>query len=240
MKDNNTTRISAYIQTEVKGKADYSSIKEKGWTVYYYLLSISLFNDDEQHRYVYKNTINISQASRDLKISRTTFYSSIDKLEKEGLIQVSGSKEYYRLPIKSCWAQLSRDLLTELLAYSTTGATIDLLRTYLFCNVIYSKYGNVKRFTKRNLVRCLNHNDTDTDAYRRVQICLDLLEKWGLVVLNTTAKESDGFTYEEYIIKDLSKESGVLDKRKQIRENEMNSPLGLTEEEIREVQEAMV
>ena len=86
MKDNNTTRISAYIQTEVKGKADYSSIKEKGWTVYYYLLSISLFNDDEQHRYVYKNTINISQASRDLKISRTTFYSSIDKLEKEGLI----------------------------------------------------------------------------------------------------------------------------------------------------------
>lgn len=54
-------------------------------------------------------------------------------------------------------------------------------------------------------------------------------------MLNTTAKESDGFTYEEYIIKDLSKESGVLDKRKQIRENEMNSPLGLTKEEIREV-----
>jgi hypothetical protein len=55
---------------------------EVSWIIYYYLLSISHYNYDEEHRYVYKNEFNVSQLSRDLDFSRPYYYAILEKLKK--------------------------------------------------------------------------------------------------------------------------------------------------------------
>lgn len=140
MKDNSDTRVSAMMHTEVSSAAQYKKLKEKNWIVYYYLLTLSKYNDEEKHRYVYRDNFNISQASKHLGIGRSTFYDSLDKLRSAGLIIPSHNSNYYTIPIKNGWAQISKDLLVQLLGYSKTQG-IDLLRTYLFCKIIYEIYG---------------------------------------------------------------------------------------------------
>ena len=53
--------IDAIIHNKPEMAKSYKKITEKQWTVYYYLLSVSVYNnkDREDHRYVYKSSINI-------------------------------------------------------------------------------------------------------------------------------------------------------------------------------------
>lgn len=104
MKDTTITRISAVMHTEPKEANCYKTIKEKNWVVYYFLLSISNYNNEEKHRYVYRSQFNISLVSKNLGISRSTFYTSLEKLEKVGLLEPNMNKDYYIIPIKSSWA----------------------------------------------------------------------------------------------------------------------------------------
>ena len=77
----NTRGVKAYISDSNTTNCA-KGIPKKHWVVYYYLLSISKWNykDKEQHRYVYKKDVNISEISKRLKVSRTTYYSAIENL----------------------------------------------------------------------------------------------------------------------------------------------------------------
>jgi hypothetical protein len=107
---------------------------------------------------------------------------------------------------------------------------IDLLRTYLFCKMIYENEP-YKPFTKRNLVRCLGHNETDTTAYADVEVYLDLLESWKLIYLNKVIKTDELGEHNLYNIAKVETESSTLKRRFIERLNEYNNPYGLTPEE---------
>jgi hypothetical protein len=108
--------------------------------------------------------------SRELKFSRPYFYTIIDKLKKQGLLDLTYDKEAYIFPILSTTVQIDQEVFQALLGYAPQLG-VDLLRTYLFLCIVDSKG---KRFTRRNIVKCLGHDDTTEGFYRMVDVYLDL------------------------------------------------------------------
>lgn len=85
-----------------------------------------------------------------------------------------------------------------------------MLKTYLFLCIVANKQ---KRFTRRNIVKCLGHDDTTEDSYKKIDLYLDLLEKWELVYLRENAKTDEVLgTFKEYSIEKLNKTSQYLEK----------------------------
>lgn len=231
MKDTTKTRISTIMHTEPAAAQQYKkSLKEKNWIVYYFLLSISNYNSEENHRYVYRNQFNISMISKSLGISRSTFYTSLEKLEKAKLLIPNLNKDYYAIPISSSWAQIHQDLLISLLGYSKTQG-IDLLRTYLFCLMLFEKSAVNRGFTRRNLIRCLGHSENDDIMYERVEVYLDLLEQWKLIYVNVETITDNLGKHEIFHLACVNKNSEILSKRLNQRLIEKQNPYGLTKEE---------
>lgn len=226
-------KVRAIMHTETAEGNRYKNIKEKNWIVYYYLLSLSHYNGDEDHRFVYREEFNIAAAARDLKISRTTFYTSLEKLEKAGLIKQSHNKDFYTIPIRYSWPQLSKNLLNGLLGYSNVIG-IDLLRTYLFL-IIYSEKYYSKKFTRRNLIRCLGRDENNVEMYRRVEVYLTLLESWNLVNLRQEIETDELGEHVLYSVVKVYKTSDYLDRILETRIDEANSVYGLTKEEENDV-----
>lgn len=54
----NAKQMEKYKVT--RNKKNKNSNGEVSWIIYYYLLSISHYNYDETHRYVYKNELNVT------------------------------------------------------------------------------------------------------------------------------------------------------------------------------------
>jgi DNA-binding MarR family transcriptional regulator len=108
---NKNDKINAIIHNVPEKEEPYKKITEKQWTVYYYLLSISNYNskDREDHRFVYKRDINITAISKTLGISRSTFYTATDALEKKNLI--TKYDNYYTMKVPYSYTQISRNLL---------------------------------------------------------------------------------------------------------------------------------
>ena len=110
-----------------------------------------------------------------LGIARSTFYKAIEVLKEKRLIWCYDN--YYTLDLPSSYAEISRNLLSQLLSYRKV-LSIDLLRIYLFCSINY-KMGTRKGFTKRNLISCLGYPVTTAEYYSKMDIYLDLLRSWG-------------------------------------------------------------
>ena len=218
--------VSAAITTNTKETA-YSDIGEKVWIVYYYLLSLSHYNNNEEHRFVYRNEFNVTQMSKALGISRATFYNAIAKLEKKEMIRKSHAEDYFIIPIKRGWAKLSKDLLVELLGYCQVFS-VDLLRTYLFLKVIYEMYGPDKCFTKRNIVRCLGHNDQGSAIYKRIEGYLAMLSEWKLIFLSQHSETSELGEVTVYNVLSISDSSKILDSYLRERKAENKNALGLS------------
>lgn len=105
----NTRGIKAYV-SDSRSTNNIKKMPKKSWIVYYYLLSVSKWNskDKEQHRYVYKKDINISEISKKLKVSRNTYYSAIKNLiENDIIVEDSYNDKYYKLPsYPRCYANI--------------------------------------------------------------------------------------------------------------------------------------
>lgn len=96
-----------------------------------------------------------------------------------------------------------------MLGYSSI-LSIDLLRTYLFVNVINNTYGRYREFTLRDIVVCLGHHENDTEQYQRVRIYLDLLERWELIYLNKGTKVDNNGMHYVYTVFSLKEKSKIL------------------------------
>ena len=229
--------IDAIIHNKPESAKNYKKITEKQWTVYYYLLSVSIYNhkDREDHRYVYKSSINISSVSKNLGIARSTFYTAIETLGKFDLVE--SYSDYYILKLPKSYAEISRKLLSQLLSYRKE-LTVDLLRTYLFFAAAHRLIDG-KEFTMRNLIRCLGYPDNVPDYYKKVEIYIDLLRSWGLIQFSTRVENTELGQIRVYRIEKVFGSSTELDSRFSF-ENEMCvKNIGLSEEEENRIQSAL-
>ena len=218
----------------------YVSLTNNQWAIYYYLLSISDYNSykKEDHRYVYKKNINVSQISRDFGFSRATYYNTLKALRNKDLIQYDDKSDYIILPLPKIYTKISKKLIGQLLYYREQF-TIDLLRVYLFCGCIYDHFGSSKKFTLRNVVKCLGHSDKRMEYYKIVEIALDLLSIWGLIDFSTEMINSSEFgLYRVYRIRNFYNASSELDSRFN-QTGMMSNNDGLTEQEMEKAKELL-
>lgn len=229
----NNLRVTTHV-TAAEAEP-YKKIKDNYWLVYYYLLSKSHYNNEEKdnpHRYVYRDKISPTVAARDLGISRSTVYRALDALSSSKLIKTAPA--YYIIPRHESWASIEKNLLNALIGYCQVLG-VDLLRTYLFVVAFDYKFGKTKAFSKRNVVRCLGHNENDTEAYKRLETYFDLLEVWKLVYLDKETKVDKFGTHSLYYIVTVNSKSEILEERLNER-TDANNPYGLTKEEEKELE----
>ena len=106
------------LANDSRNEINYSKITDKYWSVYYYLVSISLWDmaSKEDHRYVDKKNINISNVSKMLNISRPTFYKAIERLQEYSLIYTLGKEDhYYYIPSPPIYAETNIKTIDYLL-----------------------------------------------------------------------------------------------------------------------------
>lgn len=168
--------------TNFQAKDTYKKMTIKNWVVYYYLMSICFKNPIEDHYYVFKKHINISQISKKLDISRQTYYSSIEKLLALGLIEnYESDQEYYLLQIPAIYAEIERETMQFLLG-QVPFTDIDIIRVYaIIKNAWDTKNRKNITFVKKDFVTLLGHSKTDSASYKKIDLQLRLLKGYGLI-----------------------------------------------------------
>lgn len=209
-------------------------VTERQWAVYFYLLSKSEINRrrPKDPMRIYRNSINISGASKMLGMDRSTFYNALKALNKHKLID-NTNKDYILMDLPESYATIPKNLLTQLL-YFRKKLSIDLLRTYLFFVITYTLYP-LKEFTTRNIVRCLGHSDHNEEYYTNVGLYLDLLSKWDLIEYTSKVKLTEFGDVRLYKVKRVYYESNELNNRFANLKAEIYNDFGLTDEEEQEI-----
>lgn len=164
--------------------------KEMNDIVYMFLQSISKRKEDEDHRYVVKSEINISEIANGkgslLSISRQTYYNKLNDLKAAGF--VTEDDNYYILPTPEVFFLIPHDTLVYLLDNGVNEGVFKLFAWLGNREKIMS--GNVI-FSENVLIEeVLGANKTSTPQHRRVQNNLDLLSRLGLIrcIRQETAK----------------------------------------------------
>lgn len=194
------TKSHVYAQVSTtQNKKSYSAITSKQWQVYYYMLSISLYNSTkrEDHRYLYKDKFNISAAAKFLGISRTTIYKALDALRATRLVVPDDLNHltYYKIYARD-FVSISTETLRGLLRFSRqSNKNIDLLRTYLYLKRLNELKGEEKDFTKRDLISLLGHNINTPAEYEDIRNYLALLTYLSLIEIKTHTKHHEAFGY---------------------------------------------
>ncbi len=164
---------------------NYKNITSKQWQVYYYLFSLLSNEIIEvlEGQGVLIKISNISFITRELGISRPTFYNALEKLEQEKLIKKDiKRKNYILFPIHSF--KINKKLLYQFIKYSNKNSKdIDLLRTYLILKRSKEIYepDNFPNFSKRNLVTLLGHDTTTSENYDDIDKYLSILKDSKLI-----------------------------------------------------------
>lgn len=199
-----------YVYAHTQTRQDYikdKKITSKQWQVYYYLLSQSYHNNqsNEKHRFIYKNSLNVSSAAKFLGISRPTIYTAIKNLKETGLLRET--EEAYLIYYRN-WTKIDNDTLKYLLSYSKNEAKgIDLLRTYLILKKIneVAHNKNDMRFTKKDLITFLGHNVTTTSDYDNIRNYLAVLTYFNLIKLSHHTEYKEGLgSYVIYHIQEIN------------------------------------
>lgn len=170
-------------------------LSSKQWQIYYYLLLLGYKRkDDDNSAYLSKRELNVSKISKDLKISRSTFYAAIKVLEENDLIRTGeyGCVIYYKF-----FYNIDFEIFNLLFNCSKEDkGSIDILRLYFILKIGenltkgYEKYN----FTRRRLVILLGHNEHDAKFFDLIDTYLKKLVSYGLVKLSekTTNDENIG------------------------------------------------
>lgn len=196
-------------ETQIKGTPIFKGITTKQWQVYYYMLNMSNFDKDtvENHRYLYKNKLNISQASKFLHISRPTIYKAIENLKKCKLIEEQTKKYLF---YNYNWININKETLTTFINQTELNTEkTNLLRIYL----ILKKMDSIAEcledrcFTKRDLILLLGHSDTRSEYYEQVRDYIGLLVYYGLIEVKIHTEYDPQFG--KYTIYHLQKVNGT-------------------------------
>lgn len=190
---------------------DDLKLSDKQFTVYYYLLSISKFNQyEENHRYVYKNSFNVQKACKMLGLSKSTFYKAIDALCDCDFVQKF--KDYYLLYAPHCkYADINLSILSGLLMFRKfTG--VDLIRTYLVLLNLYEiDSREVKTFSRKSLLEVLGLSTKRKENYLIMEIYLSLLQEWKLIKITEKKITNNFTTYTLYSLDKVSHKSDYIE-----------------------------
>ena len=196
-KHKNTETQSLFNLKEYLGYI--KNITEKQWTVYYYLLSICEY--DNKYGIVYKNNLNVSNASKRLGIARSTFYTALEALIKYNLVKVYD--DYYTIKIPNYYNDISKELL-DFFLNMRKEMTIDLLRVFIIIVVAYNHNDNI--FTKRKIIQCLGYPDNVPDYYNRIDNYINILVKLNLIrVDNNNDGQAKMYQIKEVLLNNIPK-----------------------------------
>lgn len=222
-KINNSKIRTLTIDKKYTRDEKYFKLTDNQWTVYYYLLSISRFNKEEMHRYIYKNSFSITETSKRLGISKQTFYNSLATLKKRGLIVIMENWNYYVIPnVYEDFADIKLYILEGLLAIRKFVG-IDLLRTYLiFTKIQELDKRTIKTFTRRNIVDLLGNYVNEKMNYYRVECYIAILSSWGLIEVEEKKIISQFGGITGYVLKKVNLDSSKLKTFSQEISTEVN------------------
>lgn len=212
-----TERHIEAIPMDTKTKKSVANLTTKQFAVYSYLLSISLYNQQEyeSHYYVYKDKIKVGQASKLLNISTNTWRNAIKVLEEKRYIKNATSWYEIRLPNKT-YAVLDKDLIRCLLTldYRTSSG----LTTYLYATLYYAKlYCNENKmafsFTISQLCNMISGKNFSKNMYREIKRILAICQGCGILYYDLIPRTQENFknkksgTYYLYDLKWINKEA---------------------------------
>lgn len=204
------------IRVQTQSKTDkihenHKAITAKHWKIYYQLMSVSKYNAQarEDHRYVYKNTLNIAKLCRENGIKSTkTFYNAIERLSEWHLI--IDNPTYFMLYAPN-WIEITPYVLSTLLAHTGNDSQhIDVLRIFLILKKMdkYAEMPEDRNFTIRGIVQLLSHGTTHASSYENVRFYLGILSYWKLIELKVhTEYQPNLGAYKVYQLQWVSEEN---------------------------------
>lgn len=182
-----------------------SKLTAKQWIVYYYLMSICNWNgkDRENHYFIYRKDLNITQAAKLLGLSRPTIYKTIEKLVKDNIVN-DKNKEYYLIKIPQIFASIDQATLKFLVSFQSEVG-VDLIRTYaILCRINQHKELD-QHFNKATLISILGHAVNDTSQYKRMEVYLAMLQHWELIDVRYKIVESNTGHYKDFLLMGIGK-----------------------------------
>lgn len=199
------------LKQEIKKEISFQKkLTDKQWLVYYYLMSICKWNgkDNERHYFVYKNTFNISAASRLLTISRPTFYKALENLKKLGI--VIEEDKWYIIEIPQIYAAVDQKIIAFLLQFQKYLG-VELIRTYVILNRIFQHQELDQWFNKATIIAILDHNISDASYYPQIELYLGFLSYWELIELKTEIRNENTGKHKYYKVISINTVSKIND-----------------------------
>lgn len=193
-----------YYKTIPYERHQKGPLTEKQYLVYAYLLSISKWNPNEAHYFVYKNSFRIKDAIEIIGISDNTWRRAIAALVKNNYIAENEKTRSYQIYYGIDYAALDINLIKLLVKYSKQfdkecGGIMPSL--YSVLARYYNICGEEAEFTLSSL--CTLFFGQKTKAHMRgIYIMLSLFQNLGLLGLKEVPHElNNGRTYYSYQIK---------------------------------------
>lgn len=194
-----------YYKTIPYEKHQKGPLTEKQYLVYAYLLSISKWNPNEAHYFVYKNSFKIKDAIEIIGISDNTWRRAIAALIKNSYISENEKTKSYQIYYGIDYAALDINLIKLLIKYSKQfdkecGGIMPslysvLARYYAICN------GEDVEFTLSSLCTLFFKERTKSHM-RGIYIMLSLFQSLDLLGLKEIPHElNNGRSYYAYQIK---------------------------------------
>ena len=145
MKEENRRRVPA----------DKDCMEKKGvYDLLYGLIQIeSNWNNQELHRFIYKNKIKKSKWAKMCGISRPTLNKVIDNFINNGYLVDCGL--YYQIPDKGEYYQL---IPLETLKFLVNTSSNNTIKVFVILASLYKTYGSNAYFTQNNLLKSIGYN----------------------------------------------------------------------------------
>lgn len=193
-----------YFKTIPYEKQQKGPLTEKQYLVYAYLLSISKWNPNEAHYYVYKNSFKIKDAIEVIGVSDNTWRRAIQALITNHYISENTTTKSYQIYHGIDYAALNINLIKNLVKYSKSfnekyGGVMPsvysvLARYYNICR------GEQAEFTISSLCS-LFFADRTKAHMRAIYIMLSLFQELELLILKELPRQlNNGKTYYAYQI----------------------------------------
>lgn len=193
-----------YFKTIPYEKQQKGPLTEKQYLVYAYLLSISKWNPNQAHYFVYKNSFKIKDAVEIIGISDNTWRRAITALKNSHYISEDTKTKSYQIYYGIDYAALDINLIKILVKYSKSfnekyGGIMPSLYSVL------ARYYNIYRGEQANFtisaLCSLFFADRSKDHMRAIYIMLTLFQKLELLILKEMPCElNNGKSYYTYQI----------------------------------------
>ena len=152
----------------------------------------SRYNDMDIHRYIYDDEINVTQWSKELKLSRPTFNKGLKYLIDTGIIrrfEIDGRKGYKICNKFEKFLLFDREFLNALLNIGSNN----LIKVY-FVYYKYSMVYGICRLTQAKLLQEIGYSSVSENNKVMLKNINLALDKLGLIDIQRTAKRERGKT----------------------------------------------